>query len=97
MIKKETIRKSVQAIAKLRTEATNLIIDSIDNFKFVTEKVQSKVDKLEGQAKKKADQLIKKLMDAGLCANETGLTYLEAKHSIFEGIDNLWDIGDGWC
>ena len=97
MMKTSTIQKRVTEIVELREKKMKLESDCERDYGFVTQSVESKVDRLEKRAQTKQDKLVSLLHDSGLCS-EDGVTSDEADHPTLRGIDQLFEIGDGsWC
>lgn len=97
-VRKSTIAKAVAAVYSLRKEAMDLEHASEAKYNFVTEKTSLQASKLYNKADKINSDIVARLIECGLCSDELGLTHKDACNPLFDGIDALWEIGNGdWC
>lgn len=97
MIRKKAIEDAVAKVVDLRSRATKLESESEQRYGFTLKRIEAECYILNHKADRVADEIIEKLIKHGLCKESTGLTADEAMHPIFDGIEHLWEIGDGWC
>lgn len=96
-MKKSTIQKEINRINDLYDQSTVIESNSDIEHGFVTEKAQARARKLSDRSEAATEKLISRLHEKGLCS-ELGVTGDEAYNECFNGIDQLWTIGDGsWC
>ncbi len=97
-----TIAKRCAEISEIYSRRFEIEKESEREYGFITDKAESKIDKLNKKAEKVADDVRAKLFAKGW-ASEDGLTSEEADALVDRfpeliEVGNLFDLGDGsWC
>lgn len=96
-IRVSTVKRRIREILDLSEEAWKIREDSERKFGWVTEKTERTAARLEARAEKIEAETIVRCHEAGYCGEE-GFTSAEAGHPRFDGIGDLFVLGDGsWC
>lgn len=98
MIRRSTIEKAVAGVVQLEVAYLDVETQSEAQYGFFTQSARRAQDLLRQRADKAREKIVKRLVDEGVIACEDGVTSEEADHPLLEGIDGLFEIGDGsWC